>query len=179
MNDPVDGFTYSMSTVLLPINYRACAQAQMEILRKAVGFQFKSYVIPLQLSGSGESSVVIPQYSQVELQVSIDPGSYLWGWTFSSNLIRAAYIQVTEACTELPLFSDYINGRNIDTENDRKVVSILPNPLLLCAPGVVNVEIYNGLDDDATSTLVLLTSAPYPPRRPDLNYPGNLAVVRS
>ena len=167
----IDGFTYSLNRLLLPINYAVAALAQMETLRLASGYQFKAYVVPQPenpFGSSGETNYV-PAYGQTEQQIRIDPGSYLYGWAFyagSSDNTGLFHILVTDQCTETPLSSDYILASLLDISSPFTTTihapCLLAQPRLISDPGLVNVEIYNNSSEPIPGQLVLYTAAPRP-----------------
>lgn len=154
-----DGFAYSASMLLLPTTYRAHALAQMDVLRRARGYRNRQYCIPNNLLNP------VIAFSQVEEQVNITPGSYLWGIGFSApasqndtvtgNVNGQIHIQVTDACTETPLLSDYAFAYQVESlapgtsqggvtaATNRRNPMILAQPVLIGEPGLIDVEVYN------------------------------------
>jgi len=173
--DPVDGYTLSLSQLLLPISYRASALAQMEVLRKAKTFQFKAICIPgpdnPSPGGTTNNNAVglVPAFGQIEEQVQVDPGTYLYGWMFSGALTSTIantslfHILVTDACSETPLMSDYVRSVLYTNNPGNNIVRgpfLLAQPRLISDPGLINVEIYSGYSVDTYAQLVLFCSAP-------------------
>lgn len=156
MPDPTDAFILSMSQLLLPTSYRAHVLAEMEVLRLARGYQVKMYEAP-PVSGQ-----IIPAFSQLEHQLSVDPGSYLWGWTFSvlSGSSGPFHILVTDACTETALSADYFVSQMLDCTAANRWPALIAHPRLISDPGQVNVEIYNGSNAAVICQLVLFTACP-------------------
>lgn len=153
--EPIDGFTYSMSQLMLPISYRAEAQAQMEILRLAKGVQWSCYVSP--------PNGPIPAFGQIEYQVSMPAGSYIWGWSFAAltSSSNNFHILVTDSCTETALSSDYILASLINSASSVRRPCILPQPRLISDPGLVNVEIYNNGSSAVLAQLALFCASPF------------------
>ena len=158
--DPVDGFLLSASQLYLPTSFRASAFAQMETLRKAKGYGPRVYLVPEQIIQP------IPAQSQVEYQVRVQVGSYLWGMNLSvtAGSISNLTAMVTDACSEMPLFSDYVNGQNLTPVPS----GVSRNPALtMCRPigepGTLNVEIYNSSVEDCTCQLALFVAEPCNP----------------
>src|SRR5271154_2348858 len=87
----LDGFTYSLSLLLLPINYRSAALAQMETLRLATTYQCRMYAVPTPENpapgGTRNNNPFgyVPAYGQIEQQLSLEPGSYIYGWMFGTS----------------------------------------------------------------------------------------------
>jgi hypothetical protein len=153
----LDGFVLSASQLYLPIIYRASALAQMEVLRRSRGYRTRWYLVPDDLQDP------IPAYSQVELQINVPPGSYLWGLAFTiperlndSLVNTVCHVQITDACTETAIFSDYVMEQNVvslipgNGGQNRRNPMILAQPALIGQPGLVDVEIFNGSTSGAT-----------------------------
>jgi len=162
----VDGFLYSASQLYLPTNYRASALVQMEVLRRAKGYRTRWYNVPEDLEQP------VPAYGQLEYQVQVQPGSYVWGLAFAirsgGSLITA---QITDACTETPFFSDYIRASALtDTAADGAITPMLITPRLVGQPGLLDVEIYNASSTNSVCQLVLFCAEPIVP-------PGELLDV--
>ena len=165
----VDGFLYSMTMLYQPVVYRASALAQLEVLRRAQGYRVREYCVPDQ----GLNDTTIPAFSQVEQQVNTMPGAYLWGLTFSApfgeaeNIAENIYIQITDACTESPMFSDYALASQFQATPssdangwNRRNPPLLAQPLLIGPPALLDVEMYNSLGVAVTCQLVLLVAEP-------------------
>lgn len=158
----VDGFLLSASMCYLPNVYRASALAQMEVLRWAKGYRTRWYLIPEDLEDP------IPARSQVEHQVRVEIGSYLWGVSFSApfaevdNVSLSMFLQVTDACTETPLLSDYARGIMFEPVSPRAARRnpVLITPRLIGEPGTLDVEIYNGNAVDVNCQIALLVAEP-------------------
>ena len=163
----VDGFLYSASMLYLPTTYRASALANMEVLRKARGYRTRWYITPEDL----ENPVLA--YSQLEYQIQCQPGSYVWGVTFSapfhdsgeesvdSKFIR---IQITDDCTETPFFSDYTLGVQFEPvpgSTHRHPTLIMPR--IVGQPGTLSVELYNSSAANIRCQLALLVAEPCVP----------------
>lgn len=141
--DIVDGFVYSASQLYLPSRYRPNAFAQMETLRRAKSYRTLTRLIP------DNSLDPIPQYSQLEQQVRVEPGTYLWGLLLSAGLGSGSYsgsessihVQITDACTKTPAASDYFLGTQLVPSFHHP--AMLTQPRLIDDPGLLNVELYN------------------------------------
>lgn len=170
--DPVDGFLYSTTLPLLPVQSRAQALAQMDILRKAGSYKCKMYGAPDTLVQS------IPSHGQVETQIRMIPGTYIWGisvdvpvtdstpdHTASPDQLGALTIQVTEAATELPLFADYIQAMLMSPGIPSlglypRAPFFLSPPRLIGPPGQINVEIYNDYTEVVIAQVCLFCAEP-------------------
>jgi len=157
--DLSDSFTLSLSQLISPVQYRAHAIAQMEVLRRANGYQFAAFSSPTR------DIKTIPAYSQIEEQWSMTPGSFIWGWNFSVSTAMAGpgnfHVLLTDACTETALFSDYAAVGNIaGASTGPRWPFILANPRLISDPGKVNVEIYNNFGSVVTCQFVAFVAQP-------------------
>ena len=160
----VDGFLYSASMLYLPTTYRASALANMEVLRKARGYRTRWYLSPEDL----ENPVLA--YSQLEYQVRCQPGSYVWGVTFSAPFgeveLASSFItvQVTDDCTETPFFSDYTKGVQFEpVTGSSKRHPTLIMPRIVGLPGTLTIELYNAAAVDIRCQLALLVAEPCVP----------------
>ena len=163
----VDGFVYSGSMLYLPTTYRASALANMEVLRRAVGYRTRWYLTPEDLEDP------VAAFSQMEYQVSVQIGSYVWGVSFSAPFAETGedgapakfiHIQVTDDCTETPFFSDYTRGDNLEPvpqSNQRYPLLIMPR--IVGQPGTLSVEVYNRASVDIRCQLALLVAEPCVP----------------
>ncbi len=151
----MDGFVLSVSRLYLPTTFSASALAQLDVLRRAKAYRTREYCIPNNLLNP------IPAYSQVEEQVSVQPGSYLWGVGFTvpaipgndtvymTDVYSRVHWQVTDACTETAMLSDYSFGFTAQQAApaagswNRRNPMILAQPIPVGAPGLLDVEIYN------------------------------------
>jgi hypothetical protein len=161
--DVVDSFTYSTTLRLLQTQYRANVLAQLEVLRRARGYKARYYTSP--------DSLVEPilAFGQVETQIRAVPGTYVWGLSLYAATITNLKIQVTDASTEIPLFSDYIRAALMQpSSTGGRVPFLLGQPRLISEPGQINVEIYNDNATTNTVQLVLYCAEPVLPN-PDIN----------
>jgi hypothetical protein len=103
-DEPIDGFLYSTTLRMLPSQARAHALAQMEVLRKSKAYRCRMYVSPDPLVNP------IGSYSQVETQSRMTPGSLIWGISVYLSTAANVKVLITDKCTELPLFKDYVKA---------------------------------------------------------------------
>lgn len=168
LKDISDGFVLSASQTYQLVNFRAHALAQMEVLRRASAYRCREYVVP-------KNGQVVPAFSQVELAITVQPGSYVWGltWCSISNITgdgtdgNHLYVQITDACTETPFFSDYCLASAFQalqpTTTANQLVhnpALLSQPRLIGEPGKIDVELYNSLSEDMNCQLVVLVAEP-------------------
>jgi hypothetical protein len=180
-SDPqiIDGFTYSMNLPYLPINYRSAALAQMETLRLTGNYQMKMFAAPSPTGNNpGGTAIIgnIPAFGQIEQQLSVDPGSYIYGVLCSASIF---HVRITDACTETSLSSDYIQSSLIfqaisapATLAAQRGPCLLAQPRLISEPGLVNIEIYNGASSSQPGQVVLFCATPRPNPPPN-SFSGN------
>jgi hypothetical protein len=148
----------------------------MDVLRKAGAYKFKMYGAP---DGLVEP---IPAHGQVETQIRMIPGTYIWGLSFDASLSTFSdqglpgnkiSIQITEEATEIPLFADYIQAILMMPEAfvivqlglvgyGRNPI-LLPGPRWVGPPGQLNVEMYNDNQTSVEMQLVLYCAEPIHP----------------
>lgn len=158
--DIVDGFLHSASQLYLSSRYRAHGYAQMETLRRA-----KSYR-PLMRLVPDNSLIPIPKFSQLEQQVRVEPGTYLWGMLLCAGTGNGVYtgsekdihVQITDACTKVPAASDYFLGTQLSPSFHHP--ALLNQPRLIDDPGLLNVELYNRNPADLFVQLALFFAMP-------------------
>lgn len=166
----VDGFTHSLSMLLLPTTYRALVVAQMEPLRRASNYQFKMYSAP------DTGNATIAAYSQNEYLVRMRPGTLVWGMWMSAVLVDGSepslnqvYVEVTDMDTGLPFISDYEIGQLLSSllnPAPSRVFERYPflfgEPRLVSGSGQVTIETYNSSGGALTVQLVLFCAEPVP-----------------
>lgn len=167
----VDGFSYNTTLEELPLRWEPMALAQLETLRRAANYRAHWYVVPDDVAHQ------IDPFDTFYYQVRAAGGSYLWGYRFAvmpvpnqeqappspGNLL----IQVTDSCTGIPLFQDFINAagaavnsRNAADFGARVNPIILTQPRLVLEPGLINVEIANRTGNSLLCQLILMLAEP-------------------
>ena len=166
--DIADGFTMSASQLLVPTSYRALILGQMDVLRRASAMRPRHYVAPLP------TDTPIAAYSQVEYQISVMPGSYVYGLSFAcanTDLASFVHIQLTDIYTEMPFFADYVRGISFMCNPTQasavgyptgtwRAPFLLAQPRIICDPGNIEVEMYNSSSQALTCQLVIFVAEP-------------------
>lgn len=148
----IDGFCYSLFRQYSAGWYEPMALGQMEPIRRAGGFRFRSYCVP------EDQDVLIPAYDTVEMQVHIVPGSYLWG--FLALVDPSLRIKITEGATGIPLSAEFISGFGSIAFTPPGKPILLSQPRLIVDPGWINVEMANVLAAPSAVQLILLVAEP-------------------
>jgi len=164
----MDGFAYNPAVRYTPHNYYPIALAQMELLRRANLLRPRWFVLP------DDEQTPIAAYQTMEYQVSVTPGSYLWAIscvTYNASYVPVAasniLIQVTDSCTGIPTFSDFVTTRGMSQQPSAPVNPLgYPIPMLFTAPrlilepGLVTVEVANRSADEVITQIVLYFAEP-------------------
>lgn len=150
LNLPVDGFTLNTGIRYWPYQFTPGALEQMNNLRRANLYRPRWFVVP------DDFNQPIPAYGTLEYQIKCGPASYLWGYRFiqvdpeddyAQVTPGSIYIQMTDSCTGIPLFSEFVNGDHAcyqpTTPQSRRVAIpyLMTQPRLILEPGLVNVEL--------------------------------------
>lgn len=158
----VDGFSFNTMLIWQYGRYFPNALAQLDVLRRAVNYRTRWWVIPDDIDQP------IQPYDTLYFQCEVSGGSYLWGYNFTSvsatdpngapiaTMASDILIQVVDACTGIPLFQDFGNGGGCSTNfNARMLPILLTQPRLILEPGLVNVEISNRTANTINCQLLL------------------------
>jgi hypothetical protein len=148
----IDGFTLK-TNLRCNLTFRSMAIQQYESLRRSRAFRTKAWCIP-----ADSSVAAIPAFDSLEYQVYMKPGSAIWGYTFTgfgnNNLIDS--FQITESCTNVPLFSEFVTKQPEDNAQQQYLSCLLIVP----APGLLNVEIATTQAVDRKRQLILWGGEP-------------------
>jgi hypothetical protein len=164
----LDGFSLNLNIRYLPYHYAAACLGQSGVLRRANLYRARWIVQPDDLN------TPIAAYDTFEGQVQVMPGSYLWGFqvtqydaAFALVAATDAIVQVTDACTGVPLFSDYASGSGfspfsamVGDFHGGVAPHLLTQPRLIMEPGLINVEIANRAVTAMRCQLLLCFSEP-------------------
>lgn len=158
----VDGFSFNTMLIWQYCRYFPNALAQLDVLRRAVNYRTRWWVIPDDIDQP------IQPYDTLYFQCEVSGGSYLWGYNFTSvsatdpngapvaTVASDILIQVVDACTGIPLFQDFSNGGGCSTNfTSRMLPILLTQPRLILEPGLVNVEISNRTANTINCQLLL------------------------
>lgn len=170
----IDGFTYNTRVPNIT-SYFHNVLAQLEPLRRANGYRCRWFAVPDLIHDP------IPPFGSVFYQVKVQPGSYLWATNFwasqgptpssdPSSAVAINTIKMIDACTELPLTDkpalsvlhdgNVISGASQFSLGQNRGPVLLPQPYLVSAPGLINVEVTNGGDFDSDCQFVMFFAEP-------------------
>lgn len=163
----LDGFTHSISTLMLPTTYRALAQAQWEVLRRSSNYQWRVW------SGPSTQQNPVAAYSQVEYQVTMQKGTYIWGWYVTVTTVEDGdidlsklFVQVVDMQCGQPILSDYQVASTLTNLNAgggrlyNRYPSLFTQPYLVAGDGQVLFEVYNSSGLAVTVQLALFCAQP-------------------
>lgn len=174
MNPPpspiIDGFTFN-TRIIHYHSYYHNALSGLEPIRRANGMRLRMHGVP------DPQFSPIPPYESVEEQVRVQPGSYLWGWSFyaeqqtpPNTQLPVNSIRIVDSCTELPILdrpalctmfaNTTVSGQTQFTNGQNTGVILLPRPYLIAAPGLLNVEVTNASSFACTCQLLLMFAEP-------------------
>jgi hypothetical protein len=164
----MDGFAYNPAIRYTAMNYYPMALAQLEIIRRANLMRPRWFVYP------DDQDNPIAAYQTFEYQCSVAPGSYLWAInavTYDEDYAPVTssdiLLQLTDSCTGVPLFSDFVTTQGMSVQPDAPVNPLgYPTPQLLAAPrlilepGLVTAEIANRSASAVRTQIVLYFAEP-------------------
>ncbi len=167
----VDAFSYNLNYRDLPYRYSVSTIKQMEVLRRANNYRPREYVVP------DPFNVPIPPYLQVEYQLRVTPGSFIWAVLATSFLPEEHYapinagnvlVQITDSCTGVKFFNDFATCSAFQAPQMRAAADtnygiepfILPEMRLIGKPGHVNVELANASGVNQYIQFVLFAAEP-------------------
>ena len=160
-----DGFSLNAGLLYLPKRFFPNALAQLDVLRRAANYRPRWYCVP------DDFNEPIAAYDTLQYQIRVTPGSYLWGlnWTVlptedprvDEALISDLYVQITDSCSEIPLFNDFVCGAALRPSGATQLwPRILGQPRLIIEPALVNVEIANTRSHSRQCQLLLHFAEP-------------------
>lgn len=172
-----DAFTLNTGFRNNPYNYYTVALKQIRALRECSLFRCKLFPVPepMPINGGGvETFQTVAAYSTARYTVRLIPNSYVWGLAyvemqtnFTQTLGRSATIQITDACTGLDFFDDFLIASAFEffrttgsSYPPNPFPSILIQPKLIQDPGLLNVQVSNRVSGPLLCQLVLFVAEP-------------------
>jgi hypothetical protein len=162
----VDGWALNASIEFLPFRALPMQLGQLEPLRRAHNFRERIWVLPDDLT------IAIPARGQLNRQIRITPGSWLWGGTFYKfdnsdeehlyNPVAPAglSVQITDDATGCQFGSEFILANCLYPDGGFASPALLAQPRLFVRSGLLSVEIANLNDVDVNCQLQLCFSEP-------------------
>lgn len=148
-----DGFVFS-TKLRCDLQFRNLAIQQYEAMRRASALRNKTWLSPK------DSTVLIPAFDSFEYQISMVPGSVIWGYAFIAATESAGgslAFNVRDSCDDTPLFSEVTTRQNQTTPYPQQYLSKL---LVVGPPGLINVEICNTYSTPMTAQLAIYGGEP-------------------
>lgn len=162
-----DAFLLNTLSTSNPLDYTSLTLVQMDALRQCSMYRGRVYAEP------DVSELPILPYTTYKTQIRVIPDSYVWGlsWVDTSSVTSASVaVQLTDTCTGLDFFSDFIVSSAFGTSagffsiGPNGLPTLLSKPKLIQAPGLINVQISNrstGTSQrNAVGQLLVFTSEP-------------------
>lgn len=152
----MDGFCYRRS-FKCDFTFQSLAVQRLEALRRATGYKTKVWLAP------AGASITIPARQSMEFQVEVGVGAVIWSYVMgglAAGSIEAGAavisVQVRDACDDLLLFQEPVT-RQGQAPAPQQFLTI---PLIVGAPGLLNVEIHNQYDSAQLFQLALYGGQP-------------------
>ena len=166
-----DGYTMNASLRYLPFRYYPLALEELRFLRQSGGrFRCKLYCAPLDINGA---PTTLAAFDTIPSTLHITPGSWLWGFNFSSlngNAISAnsdCYVEVADPCqldaqgNPFKIFgSSLISSAVSPTGASGLYPMLLTKPRFIPQPGQITVTLTNRINAVRNVQLVLHTAEP-------------------
>lgn len=144
----IDGF--ALSTALrCNLTFRSMVLAEFEALRRAGAYRNRTWVVP------EDTNIAVPPYDSLERQIQVEPGSALWGYTFtgSASAFGILAFQIVDACSDYALSSEVVCLNDQTPLSAQKAFAKL---LVVGAPGLLNVTITSTFGFDETGVQLIL-----------------------
>ena len=151
--EAIDGFLL-LQNIGCNLTFGSLAIREYEALRRSGRYRSRAWTIP------ESSSFVIPALDAYEYQIRCVPGAAIWGYSFVSESGGPFSFQISETCTDVPLFSEVIRADNFALQNTLAELSngqqFLPRLLIIPEPGLINVQIASQQATDASGIQLVL-----------------------
>lgn len=148
-----DGFTFCR-TLRCDLAFQNLAVQQYEALRRASAFRTKTWLAPK------DSTVLIPAFDSFEYQISLVPGSTIWGYSFLADTgeeTGSLSFNLRDSCDDTSLFSEVTTRQSQTPPYLQQYLSKL---LVVGPPGLLNVEICNTYGTAVTAQLAIYGGEP-------------------
>ena len=143
----IDGFVLNTS-LKRNLRFRSLAMEKYEAIRRSGAFRTKYWVVAPPLIIQNGAFIQIGAFDSLEYGLPVVPGSAIWGFiwvnAFPDTNPGPFSFQVTESCTDVPLFSEVIRADQFASSDGIQPPpeqQLLPSPIIIPEPGLLNVQI--------------------------------------
>ena len=153
------------ATLTLPqfkpgLRYHARPLAEMRRVTSTPGYQPGAYPLP------DEANAAMPPLALLEVRLSLPIGTYVLGFTGSSQQTAGFEVQIIDLKHNAPFFGAPVLWKNLapqgSTEGITHPLFLLPHPRLVIEPAVLKIQIKNLSSSSNEVQLVVLTAEPRP-----------------
>lgn len=143
-----------------PGRYHGPALEELRRVTSTPGYQPGAYPLP------DEANAAMPGRSIIEIRLSLPIGTYVLGFSGSSDQAEGFQTQIYDLRHNAPFFAtpapwELITGQG-SSEGISYPLFLLPHPRLVIEPAVLSVQIENLSTSTNTVQLVLFTAEPRP-----------------
>ncbi len=149
----LDGFLFK-TKLRANLTFLNLVLREYEALRRSGAYRSRAWCAPI------DSTVTIPAFDCLELQIWMKPGAALWGWTFTGGKNddgTNTSFQVRDSCADIPWFSEHITKPEDAPSYQQQLLSKL---YVVSEPGLLNVVIANTSSEAASAQLILYGGEP-------------------
>lgn len=143
-----------------PMRYHTRALAELRRVTRAPGYQPGAYPLP------DEANANMPAKALIEIRLSLPIGTYVLGFTGSSQQSDGFEVQIIDLRQNAPFFGAPVLWNNLTGQGSTYGIThplfLLPHPRLVIEPAVLNVQIENRSSSANLVQLVLFTAEPRP-----------------
>lgn len=143
-----------------PMRYHARALAEMRRVTSTPGYQPGAYPLP------DEDNANLPARALIEIRLSLPVGSYVLGFSGSSQQSDGFEVQIVDLRHNAPFFGAPVLWNNLAPQGSTLGIShplfLLPHPRLVIEPALLNVQIKNLATTANQVQLVLFSAEPRP-----------------
>jgi hypothetical protein len=130
-----DGFTLRID-ILPDLEFNSMVLGEYEHLRRSSRLQGKVWAIP-----GDPVSALVPSWDSYDEQLSIKPGSVIWGWSFPGPSLSNPYsFQIVDVGSGEEMFSEPVSVTNPGLPSQQNQFA---KPLVVSPPGLLNITICN------------------------------------
>lgn len=143
-----------------PRRYHTRALAELRRVTRTAGYSPGAYPLP------DEANADMPAKAIIEIKLSLPVGTYVYGFTGSSQQAEGFEVQIIDLRHNTPFFTAPVLWNNLTAQGSTEGIThplfLLPHPRLVIEPATLNVQIKNLSASTNQVQLVLLTAEPRP-----------------